>query len=289
MSRLDLKYFSPQTMEEACFLLSRYKGEAKIVAGGTDLLVQIKHREVLPKYIINIRDIPGHDYIVEKGGVSIGALATIRSVASSSIIRERFPILSQGASKLGTLQVRNRGTIGGNLCNAAPSAETAPPLIVLGARAKIKGPTSERTSPIEDFFIGPGQTVLEPDEILIEIQVPNLLPRSGMAYMRQTIRKALDLAIVGVAVVITMDKDVIKDVKISLGAVAPTPIRSRSAEESLKGKRIEDKLLEKAGQIASRESSPISDVRSSADYRRNIVNVLVKRAIKQAVEQVTAG
>lgn len=286
-----LKYFAPKTIKEACSLLSEYKEEAKVIAGGTDLLVVMKHREVLPKYIINIRGIPGQDYIIydESEGLSIGALATIRSIETSSLIREKFGILAQAASKLGTWQIRNQGTIGGNLCNAAPSAEMAPALMVLEAKLKIIGADRERMVPIEDFFTGPGQTVLKPTEILTEIQVPNLLPRSGGVYLKQTIRKAMDLAIVGVGIITTMDGDVLSNVKIALGAVAPTPIRAKKTEEILEGKRLNDDLLEKASLTASDESSPIDDIRSSADYRRRIVRVLVGRAIKQAVEQVKAG
>jgi carbon-monoxide dehydrogenase medium subunit len=180
-------------------------------------------------------------------------------------------------------------TIGGNLCNAAPSAETAPPLIVLGAEVKIMGADGEMTVPIENFFTGPGQTVLKPDEILVEIQVPNLAPRSGGAYIKRTIRKAMDLAIISVAVIATIDGDVLSDMKIALGAVAPTPIRAKRAEEILKGNRISDDLLQKAGQIASDECSPIDDIRSSAKYRCEMVKVLVIRAVKEAMEQTKGG
>ncbi len=285
------EYFTPKTIEEARSLVLKYKGEAKIIAGGTDLVVQMKHKEVLPKHIINIRGISGQDYIIrdEKEGLRIGALATIRSIEVSPVVREKFNILARAASMLGTWQVRNRGTIAGNLCNAAPSAETAPPLIVLGAKAKIMGADGERTVPIENFFIGPGQTILKPGEILTEIQVPNLLPRSGGIYIKHTLRKALDLAIVGVAALVTMDGDILSDVKIALGAVAPTPVRATRAEDVLRGNKINDDLLQKAAQTAFNQCSPIDDVRSSAEYRCKMIEVLVPRAIKQAVEQVEMG
>ena len=286
-----IEYFTPKTIEEACSLVLKYKGEAKIIAGGTDLVVQMKHKEVLPKHIINIRGISGQDYIIydEKEGLRIGAMATIRSIEVSPVVRERFNILAQAASELGSAQVRNRGTIAGNLCNAAPSAETAPPLIVLGAKAKIMGADGERTVLIENFFTGPGQTILKPDEILVEIQVPNLLPRSSGVYIKHTIRKALDLAIVGVAVIVTMDGDTLSDVKIALGAVAPTPVRARRAEDVLRGNQINDDLLQKAAQTAFNQCSPIDDIRSSAEYRCKMIKVLVPRAIKQAAAQVKMG
>ncbi len=291
MSSPKIEYFTPKTIEEARSLVLKYKGEAKIIAGGTDLVVQMKHKEVLPRHIINIRGISGQDYIVhdEKEGLRIGAMATIRSIEVSPVVRERFNILAQAASELGSAQVRNRATIAGNLCNAAPSAETAPPLIVLGAKAKILGADGERTVPIENFFTGPGQTVLRPDEILVEIQVPNLLPRSSGVYIKHTIRKALDLAIVGVAVIVTLDGDTLSDVKIALGAVAPTPVRATRAEDVLRGNQIDDDLLQKAAQTAFNQCSPIDDIRSSAEYRCKMIKVLVPRAIKQAAAQVKMG
>ena len=285
------KYLVPKTLKEACLLLSKHKDEARVIAGGTDILVQMKHGEALPRYIINIRNIPEQDYIIydKKNGLSIGALATIHAIEDSSVVQEKFGILAQAASQLGTAQIRNQATIAGNLCNAAPSAELAPALIVLGARVKIVGAGEERVVPIEDFFTGPGQTVLKADEILSEVQVPNLLPHSSGVYLKHTIRKALDLAIVGVGVMVTMEGDILSNVKIALGAVAPIPMRAKKAEGVLIGKKIKDELLEKAGLIAAEESSPISDVRGSAEYRRKMVKVLVGRAIRQAVEQVKTG
>ncbi len=278
------EYYTPKTIDEACSLLSQYKEKAKVIAGGTDLLVQMKRKEGPPKYLINLKSIPDRDYITydEKEGLKIGAQATIRSIETSSLVRERFDILAQAAGHLGTLQVRNRATIVGNLCNAAPSAEMAPPLIALGARIKLKSTGGERIVPVEDFVTGPGQIVLKPDELVTEIQVPALPPHSGGAYMRHSIRKALDLPLVGVGVVITMDGGVFADVKIALGAVAPTPIRARKAEDVLKGNKPGDELLEKAGLTASEEASPRDSMRGSSEYKKKIISVLVVRAIKQA-------
>lgn len=286
-----IEYLRPRTIQEACSLALQYKGEAKIIAGGTDLVVEMKRKEVLPKYIIDIKDIPGQDDIIydEKEGLRIGALATIRSIEVSPVIRRRFGILAQAASKLGTWQVRNRGTIAGNLVTAAPSADTVPALMVLGARIKIMGAGGERVVPIENFFTGPLQTVLRPGEILADVQVPNLPPRSGGAYIKHTVRKAMDLAIIGVAALVTMDGNAMSDIRIALGTSAPTVIRARRAEEILKGNEISDDLLEKAGQAALEESSPRDSLRASAAYRSKLIKVLVPRAIKQAVEQVKAG
>jgi len=290
MLSLKIEYFAPKTIQEACSLALKYKEEAKIIAGGTDLLVQMKRKEVSPKYIINIRGI-GQDYIIydDRDGLRIGALATICSIGVSPLVRERFNILAQAASQLGSRQVRVRATIGGNLCNAAPSADTIPALMVLEAKIKIMGADGERIVPIEDFFAGPLKTVLRPDEILAEIQVPNLAPRSGGAYIKYTVRKAMDMAIIGVAALVTMDGDAVSDARIALGTAAPTAIRARRAEEILKGNKIDDNLLEKAGQTALEESSPRDSLRASADYRSELVKVLVPRAIKRAVEQVGGG
>jgi carbon-monoxide dehydrogenase medium subunit len=282
------KYLAPKTLEEACSMLHDYRKEATIIAGGTDLLVQMKCREALPSVIINIGGIADQDFInfEEGAGLRIGAQATVHSIASSSLIWERFGVLAQAASELGTPRIRRRATIAGNLCHASPSADLAPALIVLGANLKIVAVDRERNVTVEDFFSGPGQTVLNPDEIVTEIQVPPLAAQSGGVYFKQTVRKTLDLAIVGVAVVTTMDGDIFRDIKIALGAVGATPLRAKAAEGTLRDKKISNELLQQAGKAASDESSPIDDVRSSAEYRRRMVEVLTIRAIKQAVGQV---
>ncbi len=288
MITAKFEYLEPKTMEEAVLLLSRHKDTAKVIAGGsTDLLVLLKKGKVLPRYVIHMEGIPNQDIISydEKVGLRIGALATINSIEVSPVVRQKFGILAQAASQLGTPQIRNRATIGGNLCNAAPSAETAPALLVLEAKVKIVGAGGERTVPLENFFAGPGRTVLSAGEILTEILVPNLPPRSGGVYIKQTVRKAMDLAIVGVAVIITLQGNIIGDVKIALGAVAPTPIRARKAEAIIRGQKLDVALLDKAALVASEEASPIDDIRSSAEYRRRIVRILVARAIRQAAEQ----
>jgi len=282
------KYFVPKTMEEACSLLSSHKAEAAVVAGGTDLVVRMKQGTALPSCIINIDSIAGQDYITYDGkkGLRIGAQASIHSLATSPLIKSKYGVLAKAAGELGTPHIRRRATLAGNLCNAAPSAETAPALIVLDASLKLVATGRERTVPVEDFFVGPGQTALAPDEIVAEIQVPDFPHRSGGVYLKHTVRKALDLAIVGVAVTVTMEGDSLGDVKIALGAVAPTPLRAGAAEAVLKGRKISDTLLEQAGQAAAEASKPIDDIRSSAEYRRKMVKVLTMRAIQQAIEQV---
>jgi len=281
------EYLSPQTVKEACSLLLQHGDKAKVMAGGTDVLNVMKERIIKPEYVIGLRAISDLDYIeADADGIRIGAMTTLTSLGNSKIVREKFPCLAEVPGKMATVQIRNMGTLGGNLCNAAPSADTAPILICLGARAKIVSADSERVVALEDFFTGPGETVLKDGEILAEIQVTGQPANTGGAYFKMS-RVAVDLAIVGVAAVVTLDGKggSCSDIKIALGAVAPTPIRAKKAEASIKGKTIDEALIEQAGKIASEEASPIDDVRGSAYYRTEIVNVFTKRAIRKALEQ----
>jgi carbon-monoxide dehydrogenase medium subunit len=283
-------YFAPKAIEEVCSLLSKHRGEARVIAGGTDLLAKMKNRRLLPAYLISLKNIPDLDYIRDdgEGVLRIGALTDLESIKNSAVIRRRFGILSQAAGCMGSVAIRNQGTIGGNLCNAAPSAETAPALIALGTKAKMAGLSGERTIALEDFFTGPGETVLQADEILTEIQIPSLPPRSGGIYLKHSLRK-MDIALVGVGVVVTLDGESCADIKIVLGAVAPTPIRARKAESAIRGQVPDEGLMEKAAQIASAESHPIDDIRSHAEYRRQIVGILTKQGIEQATKQAKLG
>jgi aerobic carbon-monoxide dehydrogenase medium subunit len=279
------EYLAPKTVQEACSLLSQHGDKAKVKAGGTDVLNVMKERKITPQYLIGISGLSDLDYIkADADGIKIGALTTLTSLGNSSVIKEKLPCLAEVPPRMATVQIRNMGTLGGNLCNAAPSADTAPILICLGAKAKIAGSNGERVVALEDFFTGPGKTVLGNGELLVEIQVPNQPANTAGAYFKMS-RVAVDLAVVGVGVVVTRDGDSCKDIKITLGAVAPTPIRAKKAEALVKGKKIDDALLEQAGKIASEEATPIDDVRGSAFYRTEIVKVYTKRAIKQAMEQ----
>ena len=276
-------YLEPTTLGEAVSLLSKYNGKAKLIAGGTDLLLQIRAKSIAPEFVIDIGYIPGLDYIKydTARGLSIGALTTIRAIELSDKIRQRYPILSDAAATLGSAAIRNVATIGGNLCNAAPSADNAPPLIGLSTKARIIGPGGERTVPLEDFFIGPGSTALKTGELLVEIQVPVPPPGTKGAYLKHS-RSPVDLAVIGVAVVIALEsEDTCRNVRIVLGAVAPTPIRAKKAEAILKGKKIEPSLIEKVAQAASEDAQPITDVRSSAAYRTDMVKVFTRRALEQ--------
>jgi len=280
------EYLTPKTIDEVLSLLSQYKEKAKVIAGGTDVVPQLKRREIkAPQYIIDLKGIPGLDYIKydEVGGLTLGALATIHAVETSPVIREKFSVLFQAAQSMASPQVRNRGTIVGNICNAVPSADTATALLTLEAKLKLVSQQGERMVNIEDFFTGPNQTVLNDEELLQEIQIPNLPPHAKGIYLKLTPRRAMDLAIVGVAVVVIPEDGLCNDIRIALGAVAPTPIRAKRAEGILRGQRFNEQLMEKAAQTAAEESKPIDDHRASAEYRREMVKVLTKRAMEQAI------
>lgn len=288
MSLPRFEYLAPQTVAEACSLLSKYGRTAKVIAGGTDLLVKMKERELAPQYVVGLKGITDLDYIDydDVDGLRIGALTSNDSIAGSMVIRERFGLLSEAAAKIGTPQIRNMGTIGGNLCNAAPSADTAPPLIALGARVKLVSPRGERVVPLEEFFTGPGETVLQTDELLTEIQVPRQIPGTRGVYLKLFPRGAVDIAAVGVAVLLILGKDgTCSDARMVLGAVAPTPVRATRAEAVIKGKPDKNEVIEKAAETASEEAHPISDVRCSAGYRREMVKVLTRRALVQCLRR----
>ncbi len=279
-------YLAPKTINEACLLLSKYEGTAKIMAGGTDLLVSVKQKKITPSYVVNIKGIPKLDYIHynQKKGLRIGTLVTLQSIAISPIIREKFGLLQTACNKIGMPQVRNMGTIGGNICNGGPSQDSLPSLLVLGARLKVVSLQRERIVPIDEFFIGPFQTALDQTELLTEIQIPTPPPGSAGCYRWLSKLNEVDETLVGVAVLMTADSTgkVCRDIKIGLGSVAPTPIRATQAEKMLRGKKIESKTIELTARVAAEETSP----RSRAQYRRQMTSILVKQAIVEVWQKV---
>jgi len=284
------EYHTPSTISEALDQISMYRKKAKIIAGGTDLLLSMKKRDTTPDHLINLKGIKALNGISydETTGLKIGALTTIGDIERSEVIREKFLVLWDAVKVMAAQQVRNLGTIGGNLCSAAPSADTAPPLIALGASLKLTGPVSARAVEAEDFFKGPGETVLKPDEILTEIYIPNLAENSGGAYFKMMRRNAMDLALVGVAAFIRMDMNgkTCREARVALGAVAPTPIRATTAESVLLHKDLDDDLIAEAGKKASQDAKPIDDIRASKAYRTEMVKVLTKRAIITACRRI---
>jgi carbon-monoxide dehydrogenase medium subunit len=278
-----MEYFAPKSVSEALSLLARYGEHAKVIAGGTDVMVDIKYKEE-PGCLVNIKRIPGIASIRENGGsLLIGPLVTIRDIETSKLVRERLPLLWESCHQFASLQIRNTATIGGNICRASPSGETLAPLLVLEAKARLAFSDGERTVAFGSFFQGPGKTSLGSKGILTEIEVPYPANGSRGVYLKHAVRGAMDIAMVGVAVLVTPDaaKTNIQDARIGLGAVAPTPIRATKTEALLRGKPLSAALLKEAAALAASESNPISDQRSSAEYRRWIVEALTRRGLQQ--------
>jgi aerobic carbon-monoxide dehydrogenase medium subunit len=280
------EYFEPKTLDDAVSLLSLYDGKADVLAGGTDLLVEIKEHVRRPDYVVNIKKIAGVDHLRfdAREGLRFGALVTAREIEISPVVREKYPALSHAASEIGSIQIRNRATVAGNICRASPSADTLPPLIADGANVRIYGPAGQRTVVLEEFFTGAGKTLLRPDEIVTEVGMPPPPPHTGSVYIKHGRRKAMELATVGIAVSLTLERKLCRAIRIVLGAVAPTPIRARGAEAVLLDQPLDQHLVEMAALAAMNESRPLSNVRGSAEYRRAMVGVLTKRAIARAAE-----
>jgi carbon-monoxide dehydrogenase medium subunit len=285
----SFEYHAPASIQEALECLCQCAGKAKVLAGGTDLLISMKKREQVPEHLINLKGIKGLNAIRydEKQGLAIGGLATVGDIERSQIVKEKFTALWDAVNVMAAPQVRNLGTIGGNLCSAVPSADTAPPLITLGASVRLLGTNGERSVPVEFFFKGPGESVLKADEILVEVLVPNPPENSGGAYFKLMRRNAMDLALVGAAVFLRINKDkkVCQEARIALGAVAPTPMRAPKAEQVLLGRAVNEETAKEAGNTARLEAKPISDIRASEAYRRDMVGVLTKRAIMAALDR----
>ena len=287
----SFEYFAPKTVEEALSLLSQYKEEAKIIAGGQSLLVVMKQGLLATEYLIDVKGLSTLDYINYDDGkdLRIGALTTHRAIEKSPIIQKHFGVLSEMERNLATVQTRNWGTIGGNLCHGDPAGDPAPVFIVLKAKLKLASLGGERIVDMEEFSKDYLEVVLEPNEMLTEIQVPTPPPRTGTAYEKLMVMKG-DMGIIGAAVSITLSgrDGICKDARIVLSNAASIPLRAREAEKQLIGKVINDDLLTEAGEVASTEADPTADVHGSAEYRREMVKVFVKRVAKKALERAKA-
>lgn len=280
------EYLQAKTIEEASNLLRELGEGAKIMNGGTDLIPPMNDGVLYPEYLIDIKGIPGLDYLEydETKGLKIGALTKLRSIELSDIVNEKNPSIAQAAKYVASTQVRAKGTMAGNICNASPSCDTAPILIAQKAEALVYRQENTLKVPVGEFFKGVKKTILEKGEIVTGIIVPPLAADEYAAYIKHSVRKAMDLAIVGVAVWLKMDGWKCLDCRIALGAVTVTPIRAPKAEAVLIGREITDELLEEAGIAAMNSCKPISDVRASAEYRYDMVRVFTKRAVKKALE-----
>ena len=282
----NFEYMVPKTIGEACNLLLELGKGAKVFAGATDIIPPMRDKAFTVDYLIDLKHIPGMKYIEydETEGLKIGALTTLREIETSPLVKEKNPAVAHAAKVVASTQIRAKGTMAGNLCNASPSADTPPILLAQNAKVLVQGPNKDRYIMMDDFFVGFKKTALEPGEIVTGFVIPPLKEGESAAYIKHAVRKAMDLAIIGVAVKLTMDGDVCKDARIALGAVAPTTMRARNAEKALIGQKLTDDVIVEASLAARDECSPISDIRASAEYRRDMIRVFTKRAIKQALE-----
>ncbi len=281
--------FEPTSVEEAVSLLAKYNGNAKLLAGGTDLIVQMRQCKMAPEYVISIMGIKELDYIRynDGGDLRIGALTNVRDLEMSKEIGGGHGVIREAAGCVASTGIRNMATIGGNLCNASPAADMAPCLIALSAEIKIVGDHGERQVSLEDFFQGPGSTALGKSDLLTEVVVPAGTSRTGAVYLKHGVRTANDLSVAGVAASVTLEKgsDIIGEIKLALGAVGPTAMRAKNAEAVLRGKQPTKKLIQETALIASEEAQPITDIRASSAYRKEMVRVFTEHAIQDALQK----
>lgn len=277
-------HYNPQSLPEALRLLDKLNGQAHLLAGGTDLILKMKAGLETPTTIINIKRLPelqGISYD-ENTGLQLGAATTLRELTRSPIIRDHYPCLVQTAGLMASEQIRSFATVGGNLCNASPSADLAPPLIILGAIAHIVGGQGARELPLQAFFLDPGQSALQSGELLQKITIP---PARGEAlYIKHTPRAFMDIAVVGVGIWLQTAENVCQEVRIVLAAVAPIPLRARRAEVELAGQPLTPDRIARAAKLAAEEASPIDDVRGSSWYRRRMLEVATRRGLQQILD-----
>ena len=279
-----MDYFEPKSVDEAISILTRQGENAEIIAGGTDVLVDMKFKED-PGCLVNIKRIPGLSFIRENGNsLLIGPLTTIREIETNKLVRERCPVLWDSAHQFASLQIRNTATIGGNICRASPSGEVLAPLLVLGATVKMAFEDGEKSAPLDSFFLAPGKTLLGSQGVLTAIEIPYPAERTQSLYLKHAVRGAMDIAIVGVAILATRGSDNkhFSDVRIGLGAVAPTPIRAQRAEAIAQEKPFNQKQVQDAAKEAAAESKPITDHRGTAEYRKWIVEALTQKGLTAA-------
>jgi carbon-monoxide dehydrogenase medium subunit len=283
------EYHEPPGMEEACRLMGELGKEARPLAGGTDLLVNMKRRLLSPGHLIALGRIEGLRTMGSVGGeFRIGGCLTAAELAESDDVRKGYPALADGASRLGSPLIRNLATLAGNLVSARPAADLPPPLMAYGAQVRLRGPSGDRTLPLDEFFEGPGVTVAGQDEILESVLLEPPAERSGAAYLKLGIRQTLEISIVNVAAYLALEGGKIRTARVVLGAVAPVPIRAPFAEKALVGGSPSPELFAQAAGEAARDAKPIDDFRASAEYRRDMVSVLTRRALETALERAKA-
>lgn len=285
-----MRYESPATVKEAVGLLKSARGKAFVLAGGTDLLVGMKMDTVEPALLVDIKRIPAMSTIkASKTGFRIGAAVSCAEVGENKALKKAWPGVVEAANLIGSDQVQGRCTIVGNLCNASPAADSVPALIAAGAKAVIAGPQKRRTVPVEDIVTGPGQTSLKKGEVVEAITLPKSGTRTGDAYLRFIPRTEMDIAVVGVGICLTLEQGVVKDARVSLGAVAPTPLLVPEAANALIGTKVNKRALDALAAACSAACRPIDDKRAPAEYRTRIAGVIATRVAKIAYKRAGGG
>jgi len=276
-------YLKPGSLAEA-FRLKEDMPDARFVGGGTDIMVQIKNRVASPSTLISLRSVPELQGIEARGAVRIGAITSITDLIKNDILRSRYPVLVQAARRLGSAQIRNVATLGGNLCNCSPCADTATPLLVLEARAVLQNPRGTREIPLSELFKQPGETCMDSDEILVQVMIPAFnAARKGSgvrAVFSKKGRVKMDLAVASLSVLIQTEGDKVTKARLAAGSVAPVPLRLTQVEEMIEGKTLSGKLIGEAARLAEESVAPITDIRSTAEYRRHMVGVFTRRALE---------
>jgi len=285
-----ITYESPKSLDQALSLLAAAGEKGRVLAGGTDLLIQMRAGVRQPDQVIDAKAIPELQVLSfsPREGLRLGAAVPCYRIIEDSTVRQRYPGLVEAAGLIGSVQIQSRCSLGGNLCNGSPAADTIPALIVLGAVCHIAGPKGARTVPVEDFVLSPGRTVLQPGELLVEFRIPAPKPHSSDCYLRFIPRNEMDIAVVGVGASVTLNGETCTAARIGLAAVAPTPLFAKEASASLVGKPLNESTIAAAAALAQQVAVPISDMRGTAEYRKHLVGVLTRRALQGAAERAKA-
>ena len=288
---MTFNYHEPTSIREAVDLGARFRAESRFLAGGTDLIIQIHRGRCAPRQVVSLHRVPGLDAIDVNGTITLGSLVTHRRLERAPEFQGALRALVESAEVIGGHQIRNVATVGGNIVNASPAADVVPVLLALDATVTCLGPDGERTMRLDGFASAPGVTALQPDELLTRATFPRLASHSASAFLKAGRRRAMEISVVCVAARLTLDASFERcvDIRIALGAVAPTTVRARAAERSLEGRLLTDETMREAGRIAATECQPISDVRASARYRSLLVTALVPRALARCAERVRVG
>lgn len=287
----NFHYLEPTSVAEACKLLKQHGSEAKVFAGGAHVTILMKQGLYQPKALVNIKRIPelkGIKFDAAEG-LSIGALVTHREIETSTLVKDKQPVLCAAEREVANIRVRNMGTIGGNLASGEPLTDLSQIFIALDGVLRITGSSGQRTIPVEELFLDFYTTSLAEDEIITNVVIPPLPPRSGIEYIRFSSSSVVDKPSAGVAVRLTLDKEAVQTARVVLGCVGPTPVRAHKAEELITGKRPTEELIAEAGALAAQECSPTSDLRGSEGYKRAIVRTLVKRALTAAQDKALSS